>query len=76
MSSTLSLFPSRIKIANADGTMTPEFYRALQTLFNRVGGTLGDVGVDTFGIFGQSSLGDNSTSSYFTDVMQSIDGGC
>ena len=76
MASTLSLFPSRIRIVNQDGTMTPEFYRALQVLFDRSGGTLGDVGVDTFGIFGQSSLGDNSTSSYFGDVMQSTDGGC
>jgi len=76
MASTLSLFPSRIRIVNQDGTMTPEFYRALQVLFERSGGALGDTGVDTFGIFGQSSLGDNSTSSYFTDVMQSTDGGC
>jgi len=75
MASTLSLFPSRIRIVNQDGTMTPEFYRALQVLFNRSGGALGDVGVDTFGSAFQSSAGESSKS-YFTDVMQSIDGGC
>ena len=46
MASTLSLFPSRIKIANQDGTMTPEFYRALQALFNRVGGSTGNATTD------------------------------
>ena len=49
MANTLSLFPARVKIVNPDGTMTSEFYRALQVLFDRTGGTLGDVGVDTFG---------------------------
>ena len=75
MTTTLSLFPSRIKIVNQDGTMTSEFYRALQILFNRSGGALGDTGVDTFGGAFQSSVGESSKS-YFTDVMQSIDGGC
>ena len=70
MSSTLSLFPSRIKIANQDGTMTPEFYRALQALFNRVGGTLGDVGVDTFGsaVMG----GSDSIGSSYADIFASM----
>lgn len=45
---TLSLFPARIKIVNPDGTMTPEFYRALQVIVARLGGPLGDNGGDTF----------------------------
>lgn len=43
---TLSLYPARIRFVNADGTLTPEAYRALQILFGRVGGALGDMGTD------------------------------
>ena len=35
---TLNLFPARVAFVNTDGTLTPESYRALQVLFNRVGG--------------------------------------
>lgn len=45
---TLSLFPARIKIVNPDGTMTPEFYRALQVIVARLGGPLGDNGGDVY----------------------------
>lgn len=45
---TLSLFPARIRFTNTDGTLTPEAYRALKILFDRVGGALGDNGVDMF----------------------------
>lgn len=45
---TLSLFPARIRFTNTDGTLTPEAYRALKILFGRVGGALGDNGVDMF----------------------------
>lgn len=38
MATILSLFPARIAFVNADGTLTPEAYRALQTLMVRVGG--------------------------------------
>jgi len=48
MSSALSLFPARIRFVNQDGTLTPEAYRALQILYGRTGGVLGDMGVDTF----------------------------
>lgn len=40
--STLSLFPARVRFTNADGTLTPEAYRSLQTLLARVGGLTGD----------------------------------
>lgn len=49
MSTPLHLFPARIAFCNPDGTLTPEAYRALQTLLQRVGGPLGDNGVDVFG---------------------------
>ena len=49
MATTLTLFPSRIRFTNADGTLTPEAYRALQTLVERSGGIMGDNGVDVFG---------------------------
>lgn len=53
---TLSLFPARIRFTNADGTLTPEAYRALQVLFQRVGGTLGDNGEDVFAAFGGGDM--------------------
>ena len=38
--SVLSLFPARIKFVNLDdGTLTPEAWRALRELFQRVGGS-------------------------------------
>lgn len=55
MSSSLNLFPARIRWCNADGTLTPEASRALYTLTERVGGTIGDVGVDTFAVLGSGS---------------------
>lgn len=48
---TLNLFPARVQFVDASGRLTPEAYRALQDLFNRVGGHLGDQGTDTFAIF-------------------------
>jgi hypothetical protein len=45
----LNLFPARIAFVNPDGTLTAEAYRALNVLFGRVGGSLGDNGVDVFG---------------------------
>jgi len=48
MAQILSLFPARIRFVNNDGTLTPEAYRALQSLLERVGGPLGDNGVDVF----------------------------
>lgn len=53
---TLSLFPARIRFTNADGTLTPEAYRALRILFDRVGGTLGDNGTDVFAAFGGGDM--------------------
>jgi hypothetical protein len=44
----LNLFPARIRFVNGDGTLTPEAYRALQIVFSRVGGTLGDSGTDVY----------------------------
>lgn len=49
MANILQLFPARVRFTNADGTLTPEAFRALQALFERVGGSFGDVGEDVFG---------------------------
>lgn len=38
MTTVLNLFPARIQFVSADGRLTPEAYRALQTLMVRVGG--------------------------------------
>lgn len=65
MATTLNLFPSRIRFTNDDGTLTPEAYRALQTLVSRSGGVLGDNGVDTFG----DLTGAGSQDSSITDMV-------
>ena len=65
MATTLSLFPARIRFVNDDGTLTPEAYRALQTLVDRSGGILGDNGVDTFG----DLTGAGSQDSSITDMV-------
>ena len=68
MATALNLFPARITFVNPDGTLTPEAYRALQTLMVRVGGPLGDNGVDVFGdLTGTASLDASITDT----VMQS-----
>ena len=63
----LNLFPARVRFVNDDGTLTMEAYRALQTVFNRVGGSLGDVGTDTFTI--QSSMGQSTDNPSITDML-------
>lgn len=66
---SLFLFPARIRWSNPDGTLTLEAYRSLQSLLDRVGGTLGDQGTDTFG----DLLSDPTQSSVnvaYTDVTQ------
>ena len=40
MTTVLNLFPARIQFVSADGRLTPEAYRALQTLMVRVGGAM------------------------------------
>ena len=47
----LNLFPARVRFVNDDGTLTPEAYRALQIVFGRVGGALGDNGADVMASF-------------------------
>jgi hypothetical protein len=67
----LVLFPSRIKFVNADGTLTPEAYRALSEIVSRTGGALGSVGTDTYGdIVGDASASDLNVA--YTDVVQPI----
>ena len=58
---TLNLFPARIAFVNADGTLTAEAYRSLQTLMRRVGGQLGDTGIDVFGDISASGEIDSSS---------------
>ena len=45
----LNLFPSRVAFVDAQGRLTPEAYRALMALYDRVGGSFGDQGIDVFG---------------------------
>lgn len=65
----LVLFPARIRFVNADGTLTPEAYRALQEIVSRTGGVLGAVGSDTYtDIVGDASKSDLNVA--YTDVQQ------
>lgn len=64
---SLFLFPSRVRWANADGTLTPEAYRALQSLLDRVGGVIGDQGQDSYSdINGDATI--SSLNVAYTDV--------
>ena len=45
----LNLFPARVAFVDAQGKLTPEAYRALMALYERVGGSFGDQGIDVFG---------------------------
>lgn len=52
---TLNLFPAHVEFVDDKRRLTPEAYRALNTLQSRLGGSFGDQGVDTFGgVFGAS----------------------
>lgn len=67
----LVLFPARIRFVNADGTLTPEAYRALQEIVSRTGGVLGAVGSDTYtDIVGDASKSDLNVA--YTDVAQPV----
>lgn len=67
--SALALFPARIRFVNADGTLTPEAYRALQEIVSRTGGVLGTIGSDTFGDI-TGDLSTNQVNVAYTDVVQ------
>ncbi len=69
MSTILNLFPARIQFVKPDGTLTPEAYRALQTVFSRIGGPLGDNGVDVLA----DLVATGSTSSAATDTITQPD---
>jgi hypothetical protein len=72
---TLNLFPARIPFVNADGTLTTEAFRALQIVFSRVGGALGDSGTDVFGqVFGVANETGN-LSALQTDIVQPVNFG-
>ena len=64
---TLNLFPARIAFVNPDGTLTTEAYRALQVLFGRVGGALGDNGTDVFN--NQIVMGQAADNPAVTDML-------
>ena len=57
---TLNLFPARIPFVDANGCLTPEAYRALQAVASRIGGAIGDQGVDVFADVMGSFVSDNA----------------
>lgn len=70
MSTVLNIFPARVPFVNADGTLTPEAYRTMQTLMSRVGGPLGDNGVDVFGDLTGYGTQDSSSTDTVTQPIE------
>lgn len=70
MSTVLNLFPARVPFVNADGTLTSEAYRAMQTLMERVGGPLGDNGVDVFGDLTSQGTQESSSTDTVTQPIE------
>jgi len=66
----LNLFPARVRFVNPDGTLTNEAFRALQIIYERVGGPLGDSGTDTFG----EVLGSSGASASGADAFGQVFG--
>lgn len=69
MSNPLDLFPPRIRIADANGMMTPEFYRALQTVFKRLGGAASDSTPDSSSFDVMQPFND-LVNNQFSDIQQ------
>lgn len=61
---TLDLFPARVQFVDSNGRLTPEAYRAMNALFLRTGGALGDLGEDVFGVFSASDIQENQKSDF------------
>ena len=69
----LTLFPARIRFVNSDGTLTNEAYRALQVVYDRIGGPLGVVGGDTLGDSITAGLQNSDLNIAYTDIIQATD---
>ena len=67
---TLNLFPARVQFVDGNGLLTPEAYRALNLLFNRTGGPIGDFGEDVFAIFNNSN--DVTITSSIDSIIQPV----
>lgn len=61
---TLNLFPARIPFVDDQGRLTPEAYRALQAVASRIGGAIGDQGVDVFADVMGAFVSDNAALSF------------
>lgn len=70
--SGLALFPARVKFVNADGTLTNEAYRALQQLFIRVGGSLGNFDFNSLALSGSATIGGTLGLSSGTAALPSL----
>lgn len=71
----LSLFPARVKFVKPDGTLTDEGYRALQSLFVRVGGSLGNFDFDNLTLSGNATIAGTLNLASGTAALPSINWG-
>lgn len=71
----LSLFPARVAFVKPDRTLTDEGYRALQSLFTRVGGALGDFDFDNLTLSGSATIAGTLNLASGTAALPSINWG-
>lgn len=66
----LQLFPERVRVVDADGIASPEFLRALRTLFERVGGPTAASNTD----LAVSDDDDSGLEEFKAEAMKTMDG--
>jgi hypothetical protein len=70
MAGILDLFPARIRFVDADGRLTPEAFRALAKVFERVGGATGPSTTD----LATSDDEDSGLEEFKHEVSKMLDG--
>ncbi len=70
--SGLALFPARVAFVKPDGTLTDEAYRALQQLFIRVGGSLGNFDFNNLALSGSATIAGTLGLSSGTQAVPSL----
>jgi len=68
----LSLFPARVRFTDANGILTTEAYKSLQTLFTRVGGASGNFDFTSLTLSGNATIGGTLKLSDGTVALPSV----
>jgi hypothetical protein len=70
MAGILYLFPARVRFVDANGLLTPEAFRALQKVFERIGGATGSSTAD----LATSDDEDSGLEEFKHEVSKTLDG--